>query len=644
MFDFVRTHTRLLQFLLALLVFPSFILFGIQGYSRFSEGANNSVAKVAGQPVTRAEWDTAYQRQLEMARRRQPNLDVKAFDTPELRMQILDGLVRDRVLETAVQKMHLTVSGEQLARHLQSMPELQQLRGADGQIDRAKYKALLQAQGWTADAFEARLSQELALQQVLAGIEGGSLSPKGNAKAALEPLLQQREVQLQRFDAKDYLTKVSPADADIAAYYKANEAQFKAPEQASIEYVVLDVESLKRGVAVSEEEVRKVYDTDKTQFSTPEERRASHILIKADKDTSAADRAKAKAKAESLLAEVKKNPAAFADLAKKNSDDPGSKDQGGDLGFFAREAMTKPFSDAAFSMKPGEVSGVVETEFGYHIIKLAEVRGGGKKPFEAVKASIEDDLKKQAALRRYTELASEFSNMVYEQSDSLQPVIDKLKLEKRTATLQHMTAAQGEGPLGSQKFVDAVFSADALRNKRNTDAVEIAPNQLAAAHVVQYTPARTLPLAEVKDRVRERVVAAQATAQARKEGEARLAQLKQGGDVAGLAQPVLISRVKPEGLPRQIVDAALRADASKLPAAVGVDLGDQGYAVVRVNKVQAPDSAGQEFKALESRYEQSWGNAEAQAYYNALKARYKAEVKPNAKVEAAEAAASAAAR
>ncbi len=643
MFDFVRTHTRLLQFLLALLVFPSFILFGIQGYSRFSEGANNSVAKVAGQSVTRAEWDTAYQRQLEIARRRQPNLDAKAFDTPELRMQILEGLVRDRVLETAVQKLHLTVSGEQLGRHLQSMPELQQLRGPDGRIDPVKYKALLQNQGWSPEAFEARLAQDLALQQVLAGIEGGSLAPKGNAKAALDPLLQQREVQVQRFDAKDYLAKVSPTDAEIEAYYKANEAQFKAPEQATIDYVVLDVESLKKGISVSEDEVRKVYDTDPS-LTMPEERRASHILIKAEKGASEADRAKAKAKAEALLAEVKKNPAAFGDLAKKNSEDPGSKDQGGDLGFFARDAMVKPFSDAAFSMKPGDISGVVESDFGYHIIKLAEVRGGGKKPFESVKAGIEDELKKQAALRRYAEVAGDFSNTVYEQSDSLQPVIDKLKLEKRTATVQRMTAAQGEGPLTSQKFIDAVFSADALRNKRNTDAVEVAPNQLAAAHVVKYTPAHTLPLAEVKDRVRERLVATQAAAQARKDGEARLAQLKQGGDTAGLAQPVTLSRVKPEGLPRQIVDAALRADASKLPAAVGVDLGDQGYAVVRVNKVEAPDNAGQEFKALESRYAQSWGNAEAQAYYNALKARYKAEIKPNAKSEAVESAASAAAR
>jgi peptidyl-prolyl cis-trans isomerase D len=250
-------------------------------------------------------------------------------------------------------------------------------------------------------------------------------------------------------------------------------------------------------------------------------------------------------------------------------------------------------------------------------------------------------VKKQLAQRKYAEVAEQFSNTVYEQPDSLQPVVDKLKLEKKTATVQHAALPPGNGPLSSAKFIEAVFGADAVRNKRNTEAVEFGPNQLAAGRVLQYAAAHVRPLAEVKDQVRAKVAAAQAAALARKEGEARLAQLKQGGDAAGLGETVVISRAKAQGVPREVLEAALKADAAKLPQLFGVDLGDQGYAVVRLTKVQAPDPASEEMKALQPRYAQAWANAETQAYLEALKHRYKAEIKAEAaKAEAADAAAS----
>jgi peptidyl-prolyl cis-trans isomerase D len=626
---------------LALLVFPSFILFGVQGYNRYMEGGNATVAKVDGQPITRAEWDAAHQRQIERMRAQMPNIDVKLFDTPEMKQQTLDQLVRERVLFDAAEKMHLQPSDERLAHALMTMPELAMLRGPDGRIDRAKYEQLLAAQGMSPAIFEARLRQDLALRQVLGGIGDTVVAPAAVSRASLDALLQQREVQLQRFEAKDYLPKVNPSDAEIEAYYKAHQSQFEAPEQATIEYVVLDLEVLKKGITVSEKELRDYYEQNRSRYGTPEERHAAHILIKADKDAPAAERAKAKARAEALLAEVRKSPSAFAEIAKKNSEDPGSRDQGGDLGFFGREAMVKPFADAAFSLKPGEISGIVESDFGFHIIKVLEARGGDTKPFEAVRASIEDEVKKQLAQRKYAEVAEQFSNTVYEQSDSLQPVVDKLKLEKKTATVQHAALPPGNGPLSASKFIEAVFSADSVRNKRNTEAIEFGPNQLASGRVLQYTAAHVRPLAEVKDQVRERVAASQAAALARKDGEARLGQLKQGGDAAGLGEPVVISRARSQGVPREVLEAALKADASKLPTVFGVDLADQGYVVARLLKVQAPDPASEEMKSLQPRYAQAWANAETQAYLEALKHRLKAEIKTEAaKADSTEPAAS----
>lgn len=643
MFEFVRTHTRLFQILLALLIVPSFIAaYGWRDFMQWVESRGNAVASVDGQPITRAEWDAAHKQQIERMRAQMPSLDVKMFDTPEMKRATLDQMIQERVLNLAANKEHFVVTDTRLMNAIFAIPQVAALRTPDGHFDNEKYKQLLAAQGMTAAGFEARMRGDLELRQVEQGITQSVFAPDSVAKLSLDALLQQREVQVQRFDAKDYQAKVNPTDAELQAYYNAHQDQFRAPEQAVIDYVVLDLDTLKKTITVPEKDLRDYYEQNKSRYGAPEERRARHILIKVDKSAPAAERAKAKARAEDVLAQVRKNPAAFAELAKKYSDDPGSKDQGGELGFFNREAMVKPFSDAAFALKPGEISGVVESDFGYHIIQVEEARGGDTKPFDAVKADIENEIKTQLAQKRFAEVAEQFSNTVYEQSDSLQPVIDKLKLQKQTATVHHVAAPPGNGVLSSAKFIDAVFGNDAVRNKRNTEAIEIAPYQLASAHVTQYTPAHVQAFAEVKDQVRSRVAVEQAAALARKEGEARLAQLKQGGDTAGLAAPVVISRAKTEGLHKQVVDAVLGADASKLPVDLGVDLGTDGYAVVHLTKVTPPDPNGDLMKGLQGRYAQAWGSAEAQAYLASLKSRFKVEIKPEAMQapEAADAAAS----
>ncbi len=633
MFDFVRSHTRLFQGILVLLIFPSFVFFGVQGYSSFSEGAGAKVATVDGRDITQAEWDNAQQRNIDRLRQQMPGVDVKMFDSPEVRRDTLDGIVRERVLLAAAENMHLGVSDERLQRVFATDPQFAALRNPDGSVNRD----LLVAQGMSSEVFAQSLRQDLAMRQVLTGIGGTAVTPKAVVDLSLDPLLQRRQVQLQRFNAPDYRAKVNPGDADIEAFYKANEALFRAPEQARIEYVVLDAQALKQGVSVPEDELRRYYAENASRYTAAEERRASHILIKADKDMPAADRQKARAKAEALLEQVRKAPAQFAELAKKNSDDPGSAERGGDLDFFGRGGMVKPFDDAVFAMKSGEISNVVETDFGFHIIQLTGQRGGEKKSFEAVRAEIEDEVKKQLAQKRFAEAAEQFTNTVYEQSDSLQPAIDKLKLEKRTATVQRTPAPGATGALASAKLLEALFGNDAVRNKRNTDAVEIGSNQLASARVVEYTPARTLPLAEVKDRVRERLVADQSAALAKKEGLALLAQLQKGGNMA-LPESAVIGRASAQGVSRPLIDAVLGADASKLPASVGVDLGEQGYVVARVTEVLPRDAALASEQNLQGQYAQAMANAEAMAYLEALKTRYKAEIKASAAAPAASAA------
>jgi peptidyl-prolyl cis-trans isomerase D len=377
---------------------------------------------------------------------------------------------------------------------------------------------------------------------------------------------------------------------------------------------------------VPEEDLRKYYAENASRYAVAEERRASHILVKVDPDKPAADKAAAKKKAEDLLAQVRKAPASFAEVAKKNSDDTGSAAKGGDLDFFGRGMMVKPFEDAVFAMKPGEISNVVESDFGFHVITLTAVKGGDKKPFEAVRAAIEAEVRKSLAQKKYAEAAEQFTNTVYEQSDSLQPVIDKLKLAKQTATVQRTPAPGAAGALASTKLLNAVFGNDAVANKRNTDAVEIGPNQLASARIVSHQPARTRPLAEVKDAVRERVLASQAAAAARAEGQKRLAEL-QKSPAESIGNAVTVSRARDEGVPRPLLEAVLKADAAKLPAVVGVDLGEQGYAIARVTQVLPREAAPGGDATLRQQYARSWAEAESAAYLESLKKRFKAELK-----------------
>jgi peptidyl-prolyl cis-trans isomerase D len=628
MFDFVRKHTKVMQFLLFLLIFPSFVLVGINGYNRFRE-KGDAVAKVDGHEIMQGDLDNAHKQDVERLREQMPTLDPKLLDSPAARYATLERMVRDQVLGSAAAKSKLTTSDQRLAQELQQNELIRALRGPDGKLDMARYKQLVGARGMSPEMFEAGIRQDLSSRQVMAGIGGTSFATPAEAKVAIDAYLEKREVQVARFDAADFMAKVNPTDADLEAFYKANPAMFQAPEQADIEYVMLDAESIMKSLPVNEQDLKDYYTQNVgSRPAAAEERRASHILIPAPKDAPAAERAKAKSKAEEVLAMAKKAPDNFAELAKKYSQDPGSAAKGGDLDYFTRGAMTKPFEDAVFAMKPGDIAGPVETEFGYHIVKLTDVKAAKQKTFEEMRPELEAEFKKQQAQKKFAELADTFSNGVYEQADSLKPVADRLKLEVKTAAnVQRTPAAGNKGPLGNPKFLSALFSTDSIEKKRNTEAVEIAPNTLVSGRVVKYTPARTLPLAEVKDRVRERVVAARAAELAKTEGKQKLAAWKANPASASLPASVTVSRQDAQKQPSAIVEAALRADPGALPAFAGVDLGDQGYAVVKVDKIVPRDAPAPEMAKQElDQYTKWWASAENLAYYNLLKERFKVKI------------------
>jgi peptidyl-prolyl cis-trans isomerase D len=627
MFDFVRKHTRVMQFLLFLLIFPSFVLFGLEGYNRFREGGA-TVATVDGHGITQAEWDAAHRSQVERMRSSMPNVDVKLFDTPEAKYSTLERMVRDRLLQVAANQLHLGASDARLAAELQQNPTIAALRRADGTLDIERYRQLLATQGMSPESFEAQVRGDLASRQVMSGVGVTSFSSAALADVTLNAFYEQRQVQVARFAPADYVARIKPSDEQLEAYYKANADKFQSAERADIEYVVLNLAAVQKDIVVPEAELKTYYEQNAARLAGLEERRASHILINADKGASAAERDAARAKAQALLAEVQKSPNQFAELARKNSQDTGSAAKGGDLDFFGRGAMVKPFEEAAFALKKGETSGVVETEFGFHIIRLTDIKQPEQKSFESQRAKLEQEVRTQLAQRKFAEAAEQFTNIVYEQSDSLKPVADRLKLDVQHASQLGRDVVAGNAATNNPKLLAAVFSPDSIEKKRNTEAVELAPNVLAAARVTSYSPARTLPLEEVRARVHEQVVAQLANEQARAEGAAKLTEWKTSPDSAKLPTAIVVSRESKQAQPSALVEAALRASTQTLPAWVGVDLGSSGYAVVKVEKVLPRDTANVSGLARErEQYAQWWASAEGLAYYKLLKEKFKAEIK-----------------
>jgi peptidyl-prolyl cis-trans isomerase D len=623
MFEFFRKYNKIVMGFLFLLIIPSFVLFGVDRYDGDQKG--EKVARVDGHDITRPQWDAQHRNEVDRIRQQMTNVDPALLDSDASRYATLERMVRDRVLAAAAEKAHMAVSEERLARLFAEDTGLASFRTADGKFDRQRF---MLATGSTPEQYEASVRAQLATQQVMLGVSGTAFATPAQARLALDAFYDRREIQTVRFDPADFRTKVSVDDAALETYYKAHATQFQAPEQASVEYVVLDMDAVKKNIAVSDADLRSYYEQNKARFGTPEERRASHILITSPAGAPAAERDKARARATELLAEVRKAPATFAAVARKNSQDPGSAEKGGDLGFVARGAMVKPFEDAMFALKKGDISDVVESEFGFHVIQLDDIKPSVVQPFEQVRATIENDIRGQQATQEFAKAAEALSDAVYQQPDSLQPAADRLKLTvQKAANVARVPVAGATGALANRNFLTALFAPESLERKHNTEAVEIGSNQLAVGRVVQYSPARVVPLAEVKEQVRSQLVAERAAALAKAEGEAKLAAWKADASGAPFGAAVTVSRLETQSQSPAVIDAALRTDASKLPALTGVDLGPQGYVVLRtVKSVPRTTPSAETAKQETEQVAQAISTAENAAYYDLLKQRFKAEI------------------
>jgi peptidyl-prolyl cis-trans isomerase D len=623
-------NKKVVKWLFAIFLVIPFGLFGIDAYFNTGNTGTASIATVGGYRVTSMEFDQALRQQAETMRQQfRGNFDPALMDSPEMRRSVLDRLVAERLVTAGAERSGLRLSDKQLADRIANEPAFQ----VDGRFSKERYDMLARQNNLTPVGLDNRLREDFSQQQFRGAIANTAIVPKATLDSFIRLSEQTREVSVVNLAPEAFLAQVKVTPEQVKAFYEANAKEFTTPESARVEFVELSQDALAARESVSTDEVKRVYDEEvkSGKHGQLEERRASHILVSAAEDAPEAAKKAALAKAEEIAARVRKNPASFAEIAKKESQDPGSGAQGGDLGFFRRGAMVKPFEDAAFAAKPNDIVGPVQSPFGYHVIRVTEIKPAKVKSLAEASPEIEANLKKGAAQRRLVEAVETFSNVVYEQPTSLKPASDALRIP-----VQQSGWVQKGGPspvplLSNPKVQAEIFSDDTVKNKRNTSAIEVSPSHYVAARIVEHKPAELRPLDSVKADIEKRLQREEALKLARADGEAKLKQLQEGKD-AGLKwpAPLAVNRQKPGGLFPQVIDRAFRADPKKLPAHVGIDT-PAGYSLVRVTKVNEPEKIDDAMRqALAGRLREAVVAEELEATLSSLRERVGVKVRADA--------------
>ncbi len=600
------------------LIIP-FGLFGIDFYFRTPVGGD-TLASVGKVRIGQQEFDQALRQQGETYRRQlRGQFDASILENPEVRRAVLDGLVSQKLIGIGAERAGIRMGDKQLAEKIYSEPVFQ----VEGRFNRDRYDQIAKSQNMTAVGLDERLRQDYREQQFRAAITDTTIVPRSTLDSFIRLSGQTRDVSVVNLAPDAYASRVKVTPEQVKAYYDAHPAEFTTPEQARVEYVDLSLDALAARATVPADEVKKVYEEEVRagKHGAREERRASHILIAAPADAKDDVKKAAEAQAKDIAERVRKNPGSFADIAKKESQDPGSGAQGGDLGFFPRGAMVKPFEEAAFAAKKGDIVGPVKSDFGYHVIRVTDIRPEKVRSLAEASPEIEANLKKAKAQAGFPDSVEQLNNLVYEQSASLKPAAEKLGLAVQASPW----FAKGSSPipaLSNPKLQAEIFSESAIKAKRNTSAIEVAPNTFVAARVIEHKPAELRPLGTVKAEIDRRLQRDEALRLAREDGEAKLKELQAGKD-ASLKWPaaLAVNRQRPGGLFPQVLDKAFRVDAKKLPAYAGVET-PAGYSLVQVSKVTELEKVDDaQRQALAGRLRQAVADEELESTLSSLRDR-----------------------
>lgn len=609
MFDFVHENKRMVQVILALLGLP-FVLWGVNSYWH---SGSDVVATVEGIQISGEEFDQAMRQQQEQLQKMLGGrFDPAMFDTPVARQAVLSELVNQKLLLVKARAAGMAPTNEQLMQIISNYKDLQ----TGGKFDPEKYAMALRNMRTTAQALQARIGDELATTQLTQTYEQAGYASKVAADSLIHINEQQRVVRVAHIAPDASPAHVKVDDAAIKKYYDENQAAFVTPERARVEYIIFSSASLVPQMSASAKEVEDYYNQNPAEFTTPERRHALDIQI-APASGDAAGLKAAQQKAESILAQLKAAPGKFAELAKKYSDDPISAANGGDLGFLQRSGRSKAFDDALFSLQPGHISDVVQTESGFHIIKLVEVKSQHTTPLEEAKGAIAQKIKMQNASNEFAKRNDAFTDALHGDAGSLKQAAELAKAQVKQSGW--LTRGQQDGYPWTDKALQAVFSDEVLKKHRNSAAIEIGPDTLLAVRLLDYKPSGPQPLAEVSDAIRKQLQQQQANELAAQQGQAILAKLQKGEKVAvkwGAEQS--ISKSSP-GADRMLAARVLSADVGngKLPAYVGTQSVQGGYDLVQISEVK---DAGPISDAKRAAYEDAMRQASGEELFTAFMA------------------------
>lgn len=607
-----RTHKRWMMFIAMIFIIPSFVVTGIYSYNRMSD-SENDLATVGDTSITMMDFDNAKRQYLDNFRRQmgqsfKPNM----LDTAEARASILAALISDRAISLEIASEYMNVGEADAINLVKQAPAFQR----DGKFSTEAYQQFLNSMGKSDEQFVLELRRDLTRQMLLSAVSQTTQASNTVAQRIHDLLTEERTIRTFEIKPTAFLKSVSVTDAEAQSYYDQNKSLFAVPESVDIEYVVLSPESYKN-IKASEDDIKTFYEQNLQRFSTPEERRASHILIAVNNEKSDAD---AKKEADEIYKQLQADPSKFAQLAKSKSADPGSARQGGDLGFFQKGMMVPEFDNAVFSGKKGDLVAPVKTQFGYHIIKIVDIKPAQAKPLKEVRAEIEALYQQQAAIRAFAEDAENFSNMVYEQSESLQPVAERFGL--KIQTVKNVTR-DFEDQLINPNVIEALYGFDVLEDKRNSNAIEVASNTLLSARVTAHHKQTVKTFDEVKGDIVATLKNQKATEAARAQGSADIAKLLDKKSASGkFGDKTVISRERPGAYAYEVVTAALRPDANKLPTYTGVQTQDGSYFVIEVQSSKKIEASPEQLAMRKAELAQLYSNPEQAAFISGLETKF----------------------
>ncbi|ROR31999.1 SurA N-terminal domain-containing protein [Inmirania thermothiophila] len=579
-----------LAWIIVLFITVPFALWGVNQY--FQAASRVVVAKVGEREILQAELERAYRAQRERLRETLgERFDELAPDEIALKRQVLDGLIEGEVLLQAAREAGMRLGDVQVAQFIASNPAFQR----DGRFDRGRYEAFLARRGESAPAFEAGLRGALVREQLALAVQGTALVAAAEVDEALRLQLERRDLVLIRVPVARFAEAAEATEAEIARHYEAHKDRYREPRRVKAAYLELSVEALARDVQVSEEALRQAYEEGRDRFVTPEERHVRHILVAVPPDADEATEAAARSRIEAVRARIEAGED-FAEVAKEASEDPGSAPQGGDLGWIQQGIMDPAFEKAAFALPSGKVSEPVRSAFGWHLIEVLERRGGEGRPFEAVRETLAEELRRRQAEQRYFELADRLATLAYENPQSLEPAAEALGLAVKTT--DWFSPEQGAGIAADARVRAAAFSAAVLEEGLNSDPLELAPDRMVVLRVIEQRPERVRPLEEVRDEVAAAVRAEKAAREAEALAERLRGRLAAGEDPQQVAAAQGLAVERRDGVGRdggglspEVAEAAFRLPGPGAGAVSWgvVALGGGDRMVVGVARVQPGD-------------------------------------------------------